>query len=90
MIIDRNEKDIVLKENDSIIEKYNFEKEINFQELVNFLLNKNLSEKIIITDNIDKKDEKEENLIKLITGIIEDYNNKVEDYNQFVKETDSE
>ncbi len=90
MIIDRNEKDIVLKANDSIIEKYNFEKEINFQELVNFLLNKNLSEKIIITDNIDKKDEKEENLIKLITGIIEDYNNKVEDYNQFVKETDSE
>ena len=90
MIIDRNEKDIVLKENDSIIEKYNFEKEINFQELVNFLLNKNLSEKIIITENIDKKDEKEENLIKLITGIIEDYNNKVDDYNQFVKETDSE
>ena len=90
MIIDRNENDIVLKANDSIIEKYNFEKEINFQELVNFLLNKNLSEKIIITDNIDKKDEKEENLIKLITGIIEDYNNKVEDYNQFVKETDSE
>lgn len=90
MIIDRNEKDIVLKENDSIIEKYNFEKEINFQELVNFLLNKNLSEKIIITDNIDKKDEKEENMIKLITGIIEDYNNKVDDYNQFVKETDSE
>lgn len=90
MIIDRNEKDIVLKANDSIIEKYNFEKEINFQELVNFLLNKNLSEKIIITDNIDKKDEKEENLIKLITGIIEDYNNKVEDYNQFVKENDSE
>ena len=90
MIIDRNEKDIVLKANDSIIEKYNFEKEINFQELVNFLLNKNLSEKIIITDNIDKKEEKEENLIKLITGIIEDYNNKVEDYNQFVKETDSE
>lgn len=90
MIIDRNEKDIVLKANDSIIEKYNFEKEINFQKLVNFLLNKNLSEKIIITDNIDKKDEKEENLIKLITGIIEDYNNKVEDYNQFVKETDSE
>lgn len=90
MIIDRNEKDIVLKENDSIIEKYNFEKEINFQELVNFLLNKNLSEKIIITDNIDKKDEKEENLIKLITGIIEDYNNKVDDYNQFVKENDSE
>lgn len=90
MIIDRNEKDIVLKANDSIIEKYNFEKEINFQELVNFLLNKNLSEKIIITDNIDKKDEKEENLIKLITGIIEDYNNKVGDYNQFVKETDSE
>ncbi len=90
MIIDRNEKDIVLKANDSIIEKYNFEKEINFQELVNFLLNKNLSEKIIITDNIDKKDEKEENLIKLITGIIEDYNNKVEDYNQFVKETNSE
>lgn len=90
MIIDRNEKDIILKENDSIIEKYNFEKEINFQELINFLLNKNLSEKIIITDNIDKKDEKEENLIKLITGIIEDYNNKVDDYNQFVKETDSE
>lgn len=90
MIIDRNEKDIVLKENDSIIEKYNFEKEINFQELVNFLLNKNLSEKIIITDNIDKKDEKEENLIKLITGVIEDYNNKVDDYNQFIKETDSE
>ena len=90
MIIDRNEKDIVLKANDSIIEKYNFEKEINFQELVNFLLNKNLSEKIIITDNIDRKDEKEENLIKLITGIIEDYNNKVEDYHQFVKENDSE
>ena len=86
MIIDRIENEIVLKEQEKIVEKYNFEKEINFEELTKTLLKKNLSETINLEDNIKEKEEKEENLIKLIRSIINDYNQKVEEYNTFIAE----
>ncbi len=89
MIIDRIENEIVLKEQEKIVEKYNFEKEINFEKLTKTLLNKNLSETINLEDNIKDKEEKEENLIKLIKSIIDDYNNKVEEYNKFIEELES-
>ncbi|MGN1379567.1 MAG: hypothetical protein ACI4XR_04165 [Bacilli bacterium] len=84
MIIDRIENEIVLKDQEKIIEKYNFEKEINFEKLTKTLLKKNLSETINLEDNIKEKEEKEENLIKLIRSIIDDYNQKVEEYNAFI------
>lgn len=89
MIIDRIENEIVLKEQEKIVEKYNFEKEINFEKLTKTLLNKNLSETINLEDNIKDKEEKEENLIKLIKSIIDDYNHKVEEYNKFMEDLES-
>lgn len=90
MIIDRIENEIVLKDQEKIIEKYNFEKEINFEKLTKTLLKKNLSETINLEDNIKEKEEKEENLIKLIRSIIDDYNQKVEEYNEFIAELENE
>lgn len=89
MIIDRIENEIVLKDQEKIIEKYNFEKEINFEKLTKTLLKKNLSETINLEDNIKEKEEKEENLIKLIRSIIDDYNQKVEEYNAFIAELEN-
>lgn len=89
MIIDRDNNEIVLLDNGTIIEKYNFEKEINFEGLTKNLLKRNLFDKIDIIDNTQEKEQKEENLIKLIEEIINNYNIKVEEYEKFVKELES-
>lgn len=83
-IIKENEL-IILKE-EEIIEKYDLNEEINFKGLINFLLKKNLSSKVHIEDKITKKTDIEENLIKLIYSIINDYNDKVADLDKFKTE----
>ena len=83
-IIKENEL-IILKEDD-IIEKYDLNEEINFKGLINFLLKKNLSSKVHLDDKITKKTDIEENLIKLIYSIINDYNDKVVELDKFKTE----
>lgn len=88
MIIDKIEEEIILKENEKIIEKYSFEKEINFEKLTEYLLSKNLAKKIELLNEIKNVEERDKNLIKLINEIIDDYNKKVDEFVKFQKENE--
>lgn len=79
----KEENSISIKNIDANIETYNFVNEINFSELVKFLLNKNLAENEI-KDMIDEKNEAEINLIKIINEIVNEYNSKVDEYTTFI------
>lgn len=75
--------EIILFNNDIEIERYNFNKEINFRRYVDYLLSLNLETEIIIEDTINEKNEAEETLVRLILSIQNDYNNKVNEFSKF-------
>lgn len=82
----REKEDIVLKNDNTEIERYNLSQEITFKGYINFLIGLNLSEKIEIEDEVNDKNEAECNLIKLINNIKDDYNVKVDELSKFKKE----
>ena len=82
MEICREKESIIIKEKE-VIEEYNLNTEVNFEKLINYLLDLNLSKKIIDKNKIDDMSDTEENLIKLITKIIGDYNEKVDELDKF-------
>lgn len=86
MEIIKNGDVIQLIENNTVIEDYRFDNEINFSKLMEYLLSMNLSKKIIIDDKIEDKTIEDENLIKIINNIIEDYNKKVDELEVFKRE----
>lgn len=87
-IIKKNEA-IQLVENQKVIEEYKFDNEINFSKLMEYLLSLNLSKKIILYDRVSDKKVEEENLLKIITNIINDYNKKIEELEAFKKEIEN-
>ncbi|HIR49577.1 MAG TPA: hypothetical protein IAB35_06340 [Candidatus Faecimonas gallistercoris] len=87
-IIKKNEA-IQLVENQKVIEEYKFDNEINFSKLMEYLLSLNLSKKITLDDKVSNKKLEEENLLKIITNIINDYNNKTEELETFKKEIEN-
>ena len=87
-IIKKNEA-IQLVENQKVIEEYKFDNEINFSKLMEYLLSLHLSKKITLDDNVSNKKLEEENLLKIITNIINDYNNKTEELETFKKEIEN-
>ena len=82
----KNEKIIYLNDENTLIEKYDLNEEINFKCLVDYLLKKNLSSEVMLEDKVEEKTDSEENLIKLINSIINDYNDKVDELEKFKKE----
>ena len=86
MEIVKNNNVLELKENSTTIERYDFSKEINFNKLMEFLLNKNLKEKIQFEPNLEDFEEADVNLIGIIKDVISDYNNKVDEFNRFVQD----
>lgn len=82
----REKEDIVLKNDNTEIERYNLSQEITFKGYISFLISLNLSEKIEIKDEVNDKNEAECNLIKLINEIKDDYNVKVDELSTFKKE----
>lgn len=86
MILDKIGEEIILKENEKVIEKYSFEKEINFEKLTELLLSKNLTEEIELSNEILSIEERDKNLVKLIYEIITDYNEKVNEFKKFQEE----
>ena len=86
MEIIKEQDNINLYNRNNLIETYNFSKDIDFKELVNFLLNENLNCKYTIDQEFNDKTPEEEGLVSLINDILNDYNTKVDEYNSFVKE----
>ena len=85
MEICREKESIIIKEKE-VIEEYNLNSEVNFKNLIDFLLNLNLSKKITVESKIDDMSDAEENLVKLIKKIISDYNEKVDELDKFKQE----
>ena len=86
MKIIKEKDNIILKKENDVIEIYNFEQEINFEGFINYLLNLNLSEKIDIKNEVEDPTETQQNLIKLLENIKDDYNKKVEEFDLFMKD----
>ena len=80
---------IQLIENQKVIEEYKFDNEINFSKLMEYLLSLNLSKKITLDDKVSDKKVEEENLLKIIINIINDYNNKTEELENFKKQIEN-
>ena len=78
MEITKQDDIIQLIENQQIIEEYKFDNEINFSKLMEYLLSLNLSKEIKVEDKVLDKKIEEENLIKIIINIVNDYNRKTE------------
>lgn len=83
-IIKDNDK-INLYNNEELVETYTFSSDIDFKQLINFLISKNLQEKYTIDKEFDDKTPEEEGLTSLIKDILSDYNKKVDDYETFLK-----
>lgn len=90
MEIVRENGKIVLKNNTEIVEEYNFKDNIDLKKLVELLLNDNLTHKFSLQDKLDDKTTEEENLASVIKDLIDDYNNKVAEYEEFITEEKSE
>lgn len=85
MEIIKEQDNINLYNDKNLIETYNFSKDIDFKELVKFLLNENLKCKYTIDKEFDDKTPEEEGLVSLVKDILNDYNTRVDEYNGFVK-----
>lgn len=86
MEITKKDDIIQLIENQQIIEEYKFDNEINFSKLMEYLLSLNLSKEIKVEDKVLDKKIEEENLIKIIINIVNDYNRKTEELKKFKEE----
>ena len=85
MEIIKIEKKIQLKDDNEVIEEYDFQDTINFEKLIKKLLSENLKQKYEIENKLHDMTDEEENLVQLITEIINDYNDKVDEFNDFVE-----
>lgn len=90
MEIVKNNNVLKLKEDDITIEEYDFSNEINFSKLMEYLLKKNLKEKIQFDPNLEDFEEVDINLICIIKDVISDYNDKVDEFNKFVLDHSNE
>lgn len=86
MEINRENDCIIIKNENEILEKYNFDEEISFKKLIEYLLSLKLDKKIELSVKIDDLKENEDNLVKLIKEIINDYNESVTDFAKFIED----
>lgn len=86
MQIKRNGEMIQLLDDNNVIENYSFEEVINFKALSEYLLKKNLSEKVELDMKIEGPKTDESNLISIIEKIIDSYNERVAEFDKFMEE----
>lgn len=79
--------DLILKEESKLIEKYSFDKNIDFSDLIKYLTDYGFESKIDV-DCPDDLDENEAKLADLIKKILSNYNEKVEAYLEFLQGVD--
>ena len=83
----RKENEIIaVYDGDSLIETYDFGKEIDFSKLVTHLIGCDFLTKLELKDLIEQKTEQEKNLVAFIQRIVDDYNTKVDKYLAETKE----
>lgn len=90
MQLNKEENKLVLKEDETIIETYDLNKEITFENLMKYLLNLNFSAKIEL--DVSKENgfsEIDENLIVILREIIEKFNEKVNEFIEFKNNIDN-
>lgn len=81
-----NDGEIWLQNGSQTIEKYSFDTEINFSGLMEFLLALNLSTTVKVkSEAIDMGADEYKVLVKIITDIIDSYNKRVYEFEQFKK-----
>ena len=80
----RNNEKIAIYENEDFIEEYSFDDEITFSGLIGALCKKDFETKISFSDDLGEKSEAEKTLSSVIAELISDYNNKVDEYSEFV------
>lgn len=84
----------IIKSNDVIqlqkdgknIESYDLTKSIDFHDLMSFLISDELNNKIELINKNNDLNDQETSLCTLIEQIIKDYNSKIDDFNNFLKE----
>ena len=76
-----------LVENELIIEEYDFDNEINFSKLVEYLLKQNLETKINNNIQLDGLEESEKVLYSFVKELINEYNSKVDEFKNFKSDT---
>ena len=86
MIIRKDSESILINADEKVVERYNLSESIDFKELVGKLISLELTEKIVLSVEDFTKNEQEKQLISLIREIIDNYNEKVDLYNEFLIE----
>lgn len=82
---------VVLREQNDEIEVYDFNKEITFSKLTKTLLSKNLEDKISLNIiHSEDLNENEQTLANMVKEILDNYNNKVEEFLKFKKTIDED
>ena len=90
MVLKKIADKIVLSVNEKEIESYKFDEEINFSKFFEYLLSLNMSNKIELINEIEGLNESEENLVKIINSVVDDYNKKVEELSEFKEKIEEE
>ena len=83
MTITKNKGMLILTEKSTKIEEYSLSSEINFEGLMNYLLKQNMEKTIEFTYDKQEFDENEINLINIIQELINEYNSKVKDLEEY-------
>lgn len=82
---------VVLREQNDEIEIYDFNNEITFSKLTKTLLSKNLEDKISLKIiHSEDLNENEQTLANMVKEILDNYNNKVEEFLKFKKIIDGD
>jgi len=90
MVLKKIADKIVLSVNEKEIESYKFDEEINFSKFFEYLLSLNMSNKIELINESEGLNESEENLVKIINSVVDDYNKKVEELSEFKEKIEEE
>ena len=83
MEIVKNNDIIEIKDDERIVEKYSFDKQINFELLMEYLLKKNFEEEVHLTYKKEEFKDDELALISIIDELILKYNEKVIEFSLF-------
>ena len=89
-IEDANNKVLLVKDNNEVVESYAFAEAIDFSKLMKFLISKELEEKITFKNEISESNEQTRTLISIIEEIVHQYNDGVDELTDFKKSQQNE